>query len=627
MIEPIVVDFETYYDKEYSLSKMSTEAYIRDPRFQAIMVGIRMPDGTKGVITGTHAEIKYKLDAIPWHEHAVVAHNAIFDAAILTWVFGIRPALWLDTLSMANAIHHGKPNSLSALAERYKLKEKGTYVANMLGRRRESLTRAEFKQYAQYCIDDLDICNDLFYLMSSGFYDLDETVPRGKFPRAELELIDMIIRMFTEPVLSLNKAKLETHLADVVRKKEELLAKAAKDKDVLMSNPKFAELLMSMGVVPPTKISPATGKTTFAFAKTDPGMKALLEHPREEVQAVAAARMGVKSTLEETRTQRFIDIADRGELFPVPLKYSAARTHRLGGSDGINLQNLPARSGKQLKAAIEVPEGYLAVDCDSSNIEARMLAWWATQEDLVEDFRNKVDVYCKMATAIYNREITKEDKKERFVGKTVTLGCGYQTGAAKLQVTLKASMMPMDLPIEECKRIVDTYRRVNYMIPRLWKDADRAIQAMHDNECMWLGREGVVWVEGKRGIKLPNGMYIQYPQLRQVPDPETGRPKWVYKDRTGTTDLYGGKLVENITQALARIIVTYQLLKIQRRYKVALTVHDSGLIVVPEADIVEGRAFIEQCMRWVPKWAAGCPINCESEVGRNYGETYAEWQN
>lgn len=289
-------------------------------------------------------------------------------------------------------------------------------------------------------------------------------------------------------------------------------------------------------------------------------------------------------------------------------------------SDGVNLQNLPARSGKQLKSAIEAPSGYLLVDCDSSNIEARMLAWLAQQDDLVTDFANKVDVYCKMASHIYNMTITKDNSRERFVGKTVTLGCGYQTGAGKLQATLKAATPSVDLPIEECKRIVDTYREVNYMIPRLWREADRAIQAMHDDQGMWLGREGVVWVDGRRGIKLPNGMYIQYPQLHKRPDPETGKLKWVYKDRAGLADIYGGKLVENVVQALARIVVMYQLLNIKQRYKVALTVHDSVLAVVPERDIIVGREYIEQCMRWVPKWAGGCPINCESKIGRNYGE-------
>jgi DNA polymerase len=329
-MEIIGIDFETYYDKDYSLTKLTTEQYIRDPRFEVIMVGIRMPDENKFILTGTHEEIKWQLDRIDWSQYAVVAHNAMFDAAILSWVFGIVPKAWLDTLGMSRAMFGGRGNSLAALAKRYNMEEKGTEVHNMMGRTRNSLAPYEFQQYAKYCLHDVDLCYDLFHLMANGWYDLESIDKRDNYPMQELQLIDVILRMYIEPVLRLNKDKLVQHLADVQKRKEDLLSASSASKDELMSNPKFAGILESFGVSPPMKISPTTGKAAFAFAKTDPGMKTLLEHPDERVQAVVAARMGVKSTLEETRTLRFIDIADRGN-FPVPLKYSAARTHRLGG--------------------------------------------------------------------------------------------------------------------------------------------------------------------------------------------------------------------------------------------------------------------------------------------------------
>lgn len=632
MIPIVTLDFETYYDKEYSLSKITVEAYVRSPLFEVIMLGIRWPDGTKEMLTGTHAEIKMRLDAVPWHEYAVLAHNTIFDGAILAWIFGVRPKVWLNTMAMANAMHHGKPASLAALAEYYKLRAKSNVVHNMMGRRRLSLSAAEFQQYAEYCMLDVELCYELFELMAAGWYNPEEMDLREPFPVRELELIDAHIRMFTEPVLRLNKEKLETHMAKVVADKKRLLDAVSVDKELLSSNVKFAQLLDSLGVAPPMKISKTTKKLAFAFAKTDQGMRDLLEHDDPRVQALAAARMGVKSTLEETRTQRFIDIATRSPLFPVPLKYYAARTGRSGGTDGINLQNLPARGSKKLKEAIEFPPRYVGCNSDSSNIEARMLAWLAMQDDLVADFANGVDVYSKMASRIYNRHVDRKrteiidgkevqpDFNEGFVGKTVVLGCGYQTGAAKLQATLKSGKPSIDLPIEECKRIVDTYRETNYMIPRLWKQADTAIQAMHDNQGMWLGREGVLWVDGKNGIKLPNGLYIQYPQLHKRFDKEQGRYKWMYKDRNGMVDIYGGKIVENCVQGLARIIVMYQLLKIRKRYRVTLTVHDSVVPIAPEAEAQEFKEYVEACMRWVPKWAVGCPINCEAKLGTNYGE-------
>lgn len=290
-------------------------------------------------------------------------------------------------------------------------------------------------------------------------------------------------------------------------------------------------------------------------------------------------------------------------------------------SDKINLQNLPARGAQanKLKKCIEAPPGYVLIDCDSSNIEARMLAWLAGQDDLVDDFANGVDVYCKMATRIYGREITKADILERFCGKTVVLGAGYQTGAGKLQITLKQANPPMLLELDECDRIIKTYRDTYHMIPRLWRQGDIALQAMHDDKGMWFGREGAVWIDGKRGVKLPSGLYIQYPQLHKVRN-DKGGTGWVYKDTEGLVNIYGGKFTENVVQALARIVVMWQLLKISQRYRVVLTVHDAVACIAPESEAEEARSYVEECMRWVPDWAQGCPINCESGVGKTYGD-------
>ena len=307
-----------------------------------------------------------------------------------------------------------------------------------------------------------------------------------------------------------------------------------------------------------------------------------------------------------------------------PRSRYAANGKLVHNCDGINLQNLPARGAQanKLKKCIEAPPGHVIIDCDSSNIEARMLAWLAGQDDLVQDFANGVDVYCKMASKIFGRPITKADKVERFVGKTVVLGCGYQTGAMKLQITLKASEMNMDLELSECKNIIDTYRNSVPAITGLWRTGEAAIEAMHGNKSMWFGREGVALVEGNKGIKLPSGLYISYPQLHRGVKNKNGQAfeAWQYKDETGLVDIYGGKLVENVIQALARIIVMQQLLKIAKKLHVVLTVHDAVAAIAREEEAEQAQAYVEECMRWVPKWAAGCPINCESGIGRTYGD-------
>jgi DNA polymerase len=363
------------------------------------------------------------------------------------------------------------------------------------------------------------------------------------------------------------------------------------------------------------KISPTTGKETYAFAKNDEDFKALLEHENSIVQAIVAARLGVKSTLEETRTERFIGIADRGPL-PVPLRYYAAHTGRFGGDDKVNLQNLPRKS--PLKKAIKAPPGYVVIDCDSSQIEARTLAWLAGQWDLVEAFDRGEDVYKIMASSIYGVPVDEVTDAQRFVGKTTILGAGYGMGPLKFQAQLKTFGVELDL--DECKRIIAVYRETYPYIPKLWRDTGDALESLVVGNPTSIGEGMKLAVID--GVVLPNLLRIRYPNLRFVTQ-DNGKQEMVYDTKKGRavipTRIYGGKCVENICQALARIVIANQMLMIARRYKVAMTVHDSVVPVVPEAEAAEARAFIEQCMRIRPKWAAALPLNCESKMGASYG--------
>ena len=604
----ITIDFETYYDRAFSLSKITTEEYIRDPRFEVIGVAVREGDGDTHWFSGTKAQTKRWLDQFDWANAIAVAHNAMFDMAILTWVFGIKPKRIVDTLAMARALHGAEGGSLSlkALAEQYNLGVKGTEVENALGKGRLDFTKEEMARYAEYCCNDVDLTYDLFVKLADGF------------PMSELRLIDLTTKMFSEPVLTLDKEILTNHLKDVQDKKEQLLGKAMIDREQLMSNPKLAELLRTLGVEPPTKTSPTTGKETFAFAKSDEAFKALLEHENIFVQAIVAARLGVKSTLEETRTERFINIAQRGTL-PIPLRYYAAHTGRWGGTDKINMQNLPRMS--PLKNAILAPEGYVLVDCDSSQIEARTLAWLAGQDDLVAAFDAGEDVYKIMASAIYNKPEGEISKDERFIGKTTVLGAGYGMGGAKFQLQLQA--MGKKLSKDECDYIIHVYRETYPKVPALWKEANSALEAMIGGMTAPFGLSGVVEVRGEEGIYLPNGLRLHYPNLRKEPMMGSNRSEMVYDTKKGwatiQTRIYGGKSVENVCQALARIVVGEQMLMVARRYKVAMTVHDSIVVAIPKDEAEEGTRFVEECMRIRPKWATALPLNCESKIGVSYG--------
>lgn len=602
----ICIDFETYYSQTFSLTKVTTEEYIRSPEFETIGVCVQEQGEMPVFFSGTKTATKAFLDKYELHKHMVVAHNAMFDMAILSWQFDIRPKAIVDTLSMARAIHGTEVGgSLAKLAEHYQLGVKGEEVLKMQGKRRIDISPADMDKYGDYCINDVVLTLALFEKMV------------GDFPMEELKLIDLTIRMFTEPSLMLDDDVLRNHLDDIKFKKDTLL-KTGLSKDDLMSNDKFAGLLQAYGVVPPRKISPTTGKETWAFAKTDEGFKALLEHEKEDIQLLASARLGIKSTIEETRTQRFIEISERG-LLPIPLRYYAAHTGRWGGDDKVNLQNLPRNS--MLKYAIKAPKGYVVIDSDSSQIEARTLAWLSEQNDLVDAFEKGEDVYKIMASSIYNKDITQITKDERFVGKTTILGSGYGMGGKKFQAQLKN--FNVDIAEEEASRIVSVYRETYEWIPVLWQKAHKALDAILNDQAMDLGRGGVLKVEGRKGIRLPNGLYIKYPNLRQVQN-EQGKLEYVYDTKKGKAvipnRIYGGKVVENVCQALARIIIGYQMLIIAKKYKVVMTVHDAIAIVAPEAEKDAAQEFVELCMRLRPDWALELPLNCESGVGVSYGD-------
>jgi hypothetical protein len=600
----ITVDFETYYSREVGFAKQTTEEYIRDPQFHVVGVSVQVDDGKPDWFSGTMVETADYLKQFDWANSLALAHNAVFDGAILSWHFDIKPKGWLDTLSMGRALHGTNVGgSLKVLAQFYGIGEKGTEVENALGLRRVDFSPEQLARYGEYCKNDTALTWELFGQMSKGF------------PAVELRLIDLTIRMFTEPALALDLQVLGDHLESV--KDTKALALGAFEKGDLMSNPKFAIMLQTAGAVPPMKKSITTGKETYAFSKTDEEFKALLEHENPAVQALVSARLGTKSTIEETRTERFIEIAKRG-LMPVPLRYYAAHTGRWGGDDKLNLQNIPRNS--PLKHAIFAPSGYKMIDSDSSQIEARTLAWLAEQNDLVEAFDRGEDVYKIMASAIYGKDVSQITKDERFVGKTTILGCGYGMGAAKFQVQLKNFNVEIDL--DEAKRIIDTYRTTYPKITALWKEAGRALDAMMRKASMNLGRGETLKVQGKDGILLPNGLYLRYPNLRKHQD-DDGDTELVYDTKKGKATIpnriYGGKVIENVCQALARIVIGEQMLMVAKKYKVVMTVHDAIACIVPEAEVERAVEYVELCMRIRPQWALELPLNCESGYGDSYG--------
>lgn len=610
----ITLDFETFYDTGYGLNRLTTEEYIKDERFQVIGVGLKINHEPIQWLTGEELVSK-GLRLIDWQDSMLLCHNTQFDGAILKWRFGIEPNGYFDTLSMARAIHGvDAGGSLKALAERYGLGEKGTEVLQAKGKRLEDFADHELRQYGVYCKNDVKLTYDLF----------KKLLP--KFPAEELRLIDITLKMFINPMLKLDKQLLTERLQELRIEKQQLLTNlqtklgCETEEDVrkiLASNKKFAELLTLLKVDVPMKISPTTGKETYALAKGDEGFLELCEHENPLIQELCSVRLGTKSTIEESRIERFLEIADRNDGYlPIPLKYYGAHTGRWAGSDKVNFQNLPSRDAKKkaLKNAIVPPPNHVVINVDSSQIEARVLVWLAGQHDVLQQFANGEDVYVNFSRRVYNKEDI--SKSERAVGKTCILGLGYGTGAKKLRNVLKINA-GQELSDQECQRLVNLYRDVNHEVVKLWRECDKALADISswpsDKSPYYLDNRKAILVT-PQGLRLPNGLYIYYPELKLEDS------QYVYKSRRGKVSIWGGAVVENVVQALARIVIGEQMIEINKSYRPALTVHDAVVCVAPESEKDQALRFIMDEMSKPPVWAEGLPVTCEGDYGENYGE-------
>jgi DNA polymerase family A len=621
----VTIDMETYYDqKEYSLSKSSEVEYLLDPRFETIMCAVKLGSRPTRVFVG-HDKIKQALDLIPWDRVALLAHNTRFDGAILAWKYGHIPKLYLDTLSMARATTHWSlgRSSLGKVSEYLGLPPKGDEVVRASGKRLRDFAPDELSAYQTYCARDNDNCYAIFEIL------------RSRFNATELSLIDIVLRMFILPQVKLDPRVLSTHLDEVQAEKARIMAEveANVDKSVFSSNVKFADLLTSYGVEIPMKTSPTTGREIPALAKGDWLFKELCvdESQPLAVQALLAARMSSKSTLEETRTRNLLRLSqlhwpNQGDGWAtVPLKYSGARTHRLSGDGGTNWQNL--KRGSTIRRAIYAPPGYRIVHRDASQIEARMVAWLSKCQPLLSAFSEGRDVYSEFASQVYDKPVTRADIKERFVGKTAILGLGYGCGAAKFRHMLFIGNGgdSYKIELEEATRIVRSYRATYVEVTELWNAMAQVIEDIIQTRTLlpFTVRAALSGMVASLPIKpdnqsilLPNGMKMVYPNIRHYRSGD--RIEVCYDDPYGITQkLYGAKCLENVSQALARIIVTD--IAVQMKHATGwvpfLSTHDSLDYCVPESLARDVDYHLSYLFEQTPGWAAGLPLASEGGWG------------
>lgn len=593
-MEIVTLDFETYFDKDYSLKKLTTEGYVRDPRFEVLFIGARSPDGGNYILRGENipSEISTK---------AVLCHHAHFDGLILSHHYGVSPAFWFDTLSMARcAFPHDKSHSLESLAHKFGLAPKTVPYDKFIGKRSGEITFELYRELAEGCLWDTELTYNIF----------QKLLPL--VPKEELKVIDLTIRMFTEPTLRLDRELVTNYMEELQQKQEAVLGQVGAKLTDLRSADKFANILSSMGVEPPTKISPTTGKTTYAFAKTDQGFLELVNHEAEDIRLLAEARLNTKSTLGETRAGRLLEMHKRGTLC-VYLKYYGAHTGRWSGGDKLNFQNFPR--GGDLRKSLLAPDGHTLCVMDLSQIECRVLNHLAGEAWVLDAFRENRDLYSEMASDFYGYKVNKKDHpKERFLGKTLVLGAGYGIGWKKLQAMLKLNKVV--LSEQDARRAIDRYRGKHKNVVNLWQVADWCLKWMVNGNPRGGVFEydlGCVKIRGKKVI-LPNGAIMDYSGLRRGKDGielVTGR---------GITNMYGGKFIENIVQALARIVMAQAMLKISKIYKIVTTTHDEIVYIAPKGEAEIALEIGYSILVTPPLWAPDLPLDAEGGADERYSK-------
>ena len=654
----IVIDFETAWGRAVKLgfSCQTNEAYVRDSRFKAWGVCWKHYGDTAPAAWVRGDDLQAWVDSINWSTTAVVAQNAQFDVCILAWHYNAHPAFIFDTLSMGRALRGVEAgNSLKKLAEAFGLPPKGDGLSpseNIL----DVLPADVEAILAEYCQHDVFLCEEIFKRLSDGY------------PTSELRLIDMTLKMYTNPQLVLDPDMLTNAIYEEKEQREALLARLNVEDALLASNPKFAALLDALGCDVPYKKSKTTGKKTLALAKNDALFQALLNSEREDVALLCNARLRVKSTTERTRAQRFLEISQRGAL-PVPLSYYGASTGRWTAAKGsaINMQNL--KRGSFLRKAIMAPEGQQLVVGDLSQIEPRVLAWLADYTDMLNIFKAGGDVYATFGAQMFNIPgLTKDSHPiHRQSAKSALLGAGYGLGWASFAAQLltgflgappvrydkafakqlgvnsaylqrflewdenliKLDEIPRTCTLEELvihaacsKKIIDIYRETAHPVVSFWQMCG---ELMH--RCLIGGEEfSYKCLTFRKGeIELPNGMKLLYPDLRPLADEAgktlkdtQGRLQWVYG--ADETRLYPGKITNNITQGVARIVMTDGMLRVNKKYPVVGTVHDEQIVLVPDAEVEDAQTWVWAQMTMEPKYLPGIPLNADVGAARRYGE-------
>jgi hypothetical protein len=643
-------DFESYYDSDFSLRKMAPPNYILDPRFEAIGCSFKEGDAPARYVDAP--DIPAYLAQFDPRQTATVAFNALFDNCILAWRYGFVPARMFCTMRMAVSLrgHIMRGHSLAAVGELLKCGTKGTTIADAKGKHRADIVSDAvfYRAYQEYANNDNEMNAAIYHALMP------------EFPKSEYKVMDHVLRCAVEPAFICDTRLLEDHLSDLWTERLAMLDEAAgcpltddgreKFKRSLRSTTQFEATLKRLGVDIEYKTSPTNPELSIpAFSKTDEFMVNLQEHPDPTVQLLAAARLDLRSTIEQTRGERMLSMAQlpwefygggygyeykhhHPHTMPIPLKYAAAHTHRLGGDWKLNFQNLPSGRGKQkskLRASLCAPAGYKVVVADKAQIECRINAWLCGQQDLLETFATGGDPYSRLASQIFGFEVNKNVHKiERFIGKSGELGLGYGCGHNKFynMVIRSARGMGMDMQAllkvwtpELAEISVRTYRSTHSMIVQTWRELDTILRTA------WIGQTLPVrfgpCVIGRGFVEGPGGLRMQYANPREEWNEEVCKRELWYDYGGESHKIYGAKFLENIVQFLARIDTMEAAMRISARgYRFNSQAHDELIWVVPDDKVEDCMRVALEEMRRPPTWGPDIPLNAECSFGQSYGD-------
>lgn len=602
----VPLDFETFFSTHYTLSKLDTPVYVNHPEFK--IHGVAIDDEYYEDIT----EITKVINAIDWNNSALLCHNTAFDGYILTQVFGVTPAYYLDTLSMARPLFQNVLKSLGLDSISKFLGQAGK-TSDILERTKgiRDLNPEDSEEMGEYCLDDVSEMIGIFKIM------LRHITP------FEMDLIDMTIRMFAEPKFIADVPRIQREIKRIEDEKNELfnqaglLMEGVEGEDIaktLRSADKFANVLRKNGCEPPTKISPRTGKEAFAFARTDLGFTKLDTHSNEGIRLLRRARLLSKSDTAYNKARKLLAYSSFGKI-PAFLNYAKAVTLRWSGKE-LQMQNM--NRGGEMRRSLCAPDGSQIIVMDSGQIECRMLAWLAGQQDILDIFIAKGDVYKEMAKKIYNKETKDINKNERFVGKVAILGLGYSMSAPKFQLVLAQGAMgpPVDLPLNECKKVVNVYRNTNSKIVELWQLANRWLHAIAINTTYTTpDYKGLRFEQGK--VWTHKGMFLNYNELKY----DGVTQSFTYLGANGLQKhIYGALLVENIVQHLARNLIAEQTLNCQKVMPILLSVHDEAVAMIPTPFAEHAEKYMYDEFITAPDWCPDIPLSAEGGYAQNYSK-------